>query len=174
MDSENDDRNDYNYYALQIGHHVVTRWGMGNYRLYGFTTDNEFVDRDGTGEDSLSGFGISIDQQINESVGVFARLGVQDDEVPVDHDKMVSLGFTVAGTKWSRPDDVVGVGVAFLDGASKKSSGINETTALETYYKYVFSDYFDLSLDVQWIEDDLRATKDPEGTLIGLRFNANF
>ena len=79
MESENDDRNDYHYYAIQIGHHVTTRWGIGNYRFYGFTTDDEFVDNDGTGKDSLTGFGISIDQQINESVGLFARLGVQDD-----------------------------------------------------------------------------------------------
>ena len=114
MDSENDDRNDYNYYAIQIGHHMVTRWGMGNYRIYAFTTDNEFVDRDGTGKDSLSGFGISINQQINESVGLFARLGTQDDEVPVDHDEMLSLGFAVSGTAWNRSDDVVGVGPLFL------------------------------------------------------------
>ena len=174
MESENDDRNDYNYYAIQLATTCQTRWGMSNYRLYAFTTDNEFVDRDGTGKDSLSGFGFSIDQQINESVGLFARLGTQDDEVPVDHDEMLSLGFAVAGTAWNRPHDVVGVGVAFLDGANKKSSGIHDTIALEAYYKYVFSDYFDLSMDVQWIKDDLRKAKDPEGTLIGIRFNANF
>ena len=66
----------------------------------------------------------------------------------------------------------MGVGVAFLDGA--KDSEINNTTAMEAYYKFVFSDYFDLTLDAQWLEDDLRAAKDPEGTLIGLRFNASF
>lgn len=172
MDSENDDRNDYHYYAIQIGHHVTTRWGMGNYRIYGFTTTNEFIDREGTGKDNLTGFGVSIDQQISETVGIFARFGTQDDEVPVDHDKMASLGFAVAGTAWNRADDVVGVGIAFLDGA--KSSGIDETKALEAYYKFVFSDYFDLSIDAQWIEDELRSAKDPKGTLIGLRFNANF
>lgn len=172
VDSENDDGNDFKYYTIQIGYHVTTRWGAGNYRVYGFTTDNEFVDTTGTDEDNLSGFGISIDQQINESVGIFIRLGTQDDEVPVDHDENISLGLSIAGTRWSRADDVVGVGVAYLDGA--KNSGINDTTALEAYYKYVLSDYFDLSLDAQWIEDDLREAKDPEGTLVGLRFNANF
>jgi len=174
MESENDDRNDYNYYSIQIGHHVTTRWGMGNYRIYGFATDNEFVDRDGTGKDSLSGFGISIDQQINESVGIFARLGIQDDEVPVDHDEMISFGMSIAGTKWNRPDDTLGVAIALLDGANKKSSEINDTKTMEAYYKYMFSDYFDLTIDAQWIEDNIREAKDPEGTIVGLRFNANF
>jgi len=172
MESENDDRNDYHYYAIQIGHHVTTRWGAGNYRLYVYTTDDEFVDSDGTGENSLTGFGVSIDQQINESVGIFARLGVQDDEVPVDHDEMISIGLSFTGSNWSRTEDTVGVGIAFLDGA--KDSEINNTTALEAFYNYVFSDHFDLSLDAQWIEDDLRKEKDPEGFLVGLRFNAIF
>ena len=172
MNSENDDRNDYNYYAFQIGHHVVTRWGIGNYRIYAFTTDNEFLDRSGTDEDKLNGFGISIDQQITDSVGLFARIGTQDDDVPVDHDQMISLGVSVAGTSWNRPNDTVGIGVALLDGA--KNSGINDTTALEAYYKFVISDIFDLSADAQWIEDDVEDDENPEGFLVGLRLNASF
>ena len=172
MESENDDRNDYNYYAIQIVHHITTRLGVGNYRIYAFTTDNEFVDTTGTDEDSLNGYGISLDQQITESIGIFARLGFQDDEVPVDHDEMISIGISSSGSKWNRPDDVLGVGVAFLDGAN--DSGINDTTALEAYYKFIFSDYFDLTLDAQWIEDDVRDAQDPEGAIVGLRFNAHF
>lgn len=174
MESENDDRNDYNYYAIQIGHHVTTRWGTGNYRIYAFSTDNEFVDSDGNGEDKLIGYGLSIDQQISESAGFFARLGIQDDEVPVDHDEMISFGISIAGNNWNRPDDTLGAAIAFLDGASKSSSEIKNTKAFETYYRYVFSDYFDLTLDAQWVEDDQRESKNPEGALIGLRFNANF
>lgn len=174
MDSENEDGNDYNYYAVQIGHHVTTRWGAGNYRIYAFTTDDEFVENDGNGEDRLSGYGLSIDQQVSENVGVFARIGIQDDDVPVDHDKMFSFGVSISGKKWNRENDQLGIGVAFLDGASNESSGIKDTKALEAYYRYVFSDYFDLTLDAQWIDDDLRDEEDPEGALIGLRLNANF
>ena len=104
----------------------------------------------------------------------FARIGIQDDEVPVDHDEMISIGLSIAGNNWSRPNDTMGAAVAFLDGASKSSSEINDTKAFEAYYRYVFSDYFDLTLDSQWIEDDLRESKDPEDALIGFRFNANF
>lgn len=172
MNSENDDGNDYNYYAVQIGHHVMTRWGEGNYRIFGFVTDNEFVDTDGTDEDKLSGFGISLDQQLGESFGLFARVGIQNDEVPVDHDEMVSIGLSIAGASWNRPEDTAGIGIAYLDGTT--DSGINNTTAIEAYYQFVYSDFFDLSLDAQWIEDDVEAGTDAEGALIGLRFNANF
>lgn len=172
MNSENDDDNGYHYYAVQIGRLIMTPLGEGNYRVYAFTTDNEFVDTDGSDEDKLTGFGISIDQQLSESVGLFARLGTQDDDVPVDHDKMISVGLSIAGNAWNRSEDTIGIGVAFLDGAS--DSGVNDTTAAEAYYKFVYSDHFDLSLDVQWIDDDLEGAPDAEGLLAGLRLNANF
>ena len=64
------------------------------------------------GEDNLIGYGLSIDQQINESVGVFARLGIQDDEVPVDHDEMISLGVSIAGNNWNRAGDTFGAAIS--------------------------------------------------------------
>lgn len=174
LESENDDRNDYNYYAFQIGHHVTNLWGAGNYRIYAFSTNDEFIENDGTGEDKVIGYGLSIDQQLSEILGFFTRLALQEDKVPVDHDEMISFGLSIAGNRWNRPNDTFGAAIAFLDGASKSSSDINNTQAFETYYRYVFTDYFDLTLDAQWIEDDLRENKDPEGILLGLRFNANF
>lgn len=174
LESENDDRNDYNYYAFQLGHHVTTHWGAGNYRIYAFSTDDEFIDKDGTGEDNLIGYGLSIDQQISENIGFFARLALQDDKVPIDHDEMISFGFSIAGNRWDRPNDTFGAAIAFLDGASKSSSEINDTQVFEAYYKYQFTDHFDLTLDAQWIEDNLRESEDPEGILLALRFNANF
>ena len=85
---------------------------------------------------------------------------------------MISIGLSFNGSNWNREKDIIGIGMAFLDGA--KDSEINNTTALEAFYNYTFSDHFDLSLDAQCIEDDLRNEKDPEGFLVGLRFNAIF
>ena len=170
MNSENDDRNDYNYYALQFGHHTETRWGPGNYRIYGYTTDKEFIDPDTSNKERLAGFGVSIDQQINESVGIFARLGIQEDDAPIDHDEMVSVGISVMGTAWGRSTDSFGVGLAYLDGAN--SSGITDTVALESFYQFVFSDHFDLSIDAQWIKDSIPNDSDTTGAIVGLRFNA--
>ena len=174
MNSENNDRNDYNYYALQLGYHVETHRGPGSYRLYAYTTDDEFIDMNGTGKDSLSGIGISIDQKINPATGLFARVGLQDDAVPVDHDRMVSLGIHVAGTAWNRPNDIVAAGIALLDGAHVMSTDIDNTLALETWYRYVFSDHFDLTLDAQWIKEKLRTSPDSEGLIAGIRINAIF
>ncbi|MFK7816995.1 MAG: carbohydrate porin [Gammaproteobacteria bacterium] len=174
LESENEDRNDYNYYAFQIGHHVTTHWGAGNYRVYAFSTNDEFIDNDGIKEDKLIGYGLSMDQQISENIGFFARLAWQEDKVPVDHNEMISFGLSIAGNRWNRPNDTFGAAIAFLDGASKSSSEINNTQVFEAYYKYLLTDHFDLTLDAQWIEDNLRESKDPEGALLALRFNANF
>ncbi len=172
MNSENDDDNEYYYYAIQIGRLITTSLGEGNYRVYAFTTNDEFADTGGTDKDKLTGFGISIDQQLSESVGMFARLGNQDADVPVDHDKMISIGISIAGSAWKRPEDTIGFGAAFLDGTS--NADIKDTTAAEAYYRFVYSDYFDLTLDVQWINDHLENAENAEGLLAGLRFNAHF
>ena len=38
MNSRNEEDNNYNYYALQLGYSPDTPLGQGNYRVYGFTT----------------------------------------------------------------------------------------------------------------------------------------
>ncbi|MFO1350703.1 MAG: hypothetical protein U1F68_08515 [Gammaproteobacteria bacterium] len=43
MNSKNDD-DDFNYYALQFGYKLETGLGAGNYRVYGFTTNDRFFD----------------------------------------------------------------------------------------------------------------------------------
>lgn len=170
MHSENDDLNDYNYYALQLGYHTETIWGPGNYRIYGYTTDDEFIGTDTSNKENLAGIGVSIDQQVSESVGMFVRLGIQEDQAPIDHDKMASVGLSIMGSSWNRSADSLGIGIAYLDGAS--SSGVIDTVSFESYYKFVFSDNFDLSIDAQWIKDKIPNESDTTGAIIGLRFNA--
>ncbi|MBV9367851.1 MAG: carbohydrate porin, partial [Solirubrobacterales bacterium] len=61
-----------------------------------------------------SGVSINLQQQVTESVGIFARAGVSNGNVePVDFtdiDRTVSAGVSVNGKQWGRPDDTVGVG----------------------------------------------------------------
>ncbi len=68
------------------------------------------------------GFGISADQQVSKSVGVFARLGWNDGQNETwcftEADRSVSLGISVTGDGWKRKDD--NVGLAFVvNGLSK-------------------------------------------------------
>ena len=171
MNSENDDGNDYDYYAIQLGRQITSFLGNGNYRVYGFKTEKKFLDSSESDLERLSGLGISIDQQLHDSLGVFVRASTQSNNAAVDHDKMISFGLDIAGSHWDRPNDNIGIGVGYLDGAN--DSGVNETIAAEAYYRYLLTDNVDVSVDAQWIKDDLEDDNNPEGLLIGLRVNLN-
>jgi len=63
------------------------------------------------------GFGLSAEQAINDSLGVFCRLGWNDGHTEswafTEIDRTVSLGLLAKGTWWHRPDDQLGLaGVA--------------------------------------------------------------
>jgi len=169
MNSENDSDNHYNYYAIQIGRHITNTLGDGNYRIYGYRTDKEFLDASDTKNERLSGIGISIDQQLNDTVGVFARAATQSDDAAIDHDEMISFGLNIMGTNWNRPNDSIGIGMGYLNGA--KNSGIKDTVAAEAYYQYLLTDNIDMSIDAQWIKDSIEDDDNPEGLLLGLRVN---
>lgn len=172
MNSENDDQNDYNYYSIQMSYQLTTKWGLGNYRLYGFTTDEGFLDTDGIDKEKLAGFGLSADQQLSQSTSLFARFGTQKDDAALDHDKMISAGASISGNSWGRSSDTLAIGFAFLHGAN--DSEIDHTVTLETYYKFMLSEIFDITIDVQWIEDDLESDEAAEGYVVGLRFDTSF
>jgi hypothetical protein len=59
------------------------------------------------------GFGLNMDQQLAEDLGVFARLGWNDGHTesfaftPVD--RTASAGLSLQGSRWQRPNDTVGI-----------------------------------------------------------------
>jgi high affinity Mn2+ porin len=65
---------------------------------------------------SKFGVGVNLEQQIMPDLGVFARAswsqgGVQEDDF-TDINASISGGVSLAGTRWGRPDDTVGLGAA--------------------------------------------------------------
>jgi len=162
----------YNYYALQLGYALDTSLGKGNYRIYGFTTSKRFEDWDEAGKERLKGIGISLDQELSPIVGVFARAGWQDDAAVIDHQSLYSGGVNINGKLWGREDDAIGIGYAYLVGAD--DSDIDNTNALESYIKFQLSKYNDVSLDVQYIDDNMKHDEDRKGFIYGLRANAYF
>ena len=64
-----------------------------------------------------SGFGISLEQAVTQDLGVFARFSKNNGQAEAysfaQIDQSVSLGLSVKGTQWSRPEDTVGLGLAF-------------------------------------------------------------
>lgn len=70
---------------------------------------------------SKYGFGLNAEQEIVKDIGVFTRLGWSDGRneawVFSDVDRTATLGVSVKGGRWQRPDDTVGVG-GVLNGIS--------------------------------------------------------
>ena len=172
MNSRNDDDRNFNYFALQLGYALDTEFGEGNYRIYGFTTNEKFENWDGTGDESLQGLGISADQQLGTIVGVFARLGWQDDSTVIDHDAVYTAGVNINGRLWGRENDEIGIGYAYLDGACE--GDINNTNAFETYAKFQITRFSDITFDIQYMNDDMRHDEDQDGVIYGVRVNAYF
>jgi hypothetical protein len=162
----------YNYYALQAGYKLDIALGEGNYRLYGFTTNKRFQCPEEGEKDNLLGFGISADQKLGEVVGVFVRTSWQDDEAVIDHDNIYSGGININGNLWGRENDEIGIGYAYLNGAC--ASDIDHSVAFETYAKFMVSTFSDVTLDVQYIDDEMKNNDDRDGFIYGIRMNAYF
>jgi high affinity Mn2+ porin len=62
---------------------------------------------------SKGGFGLNLEQQLTEDLGMFARIGWSDGTVEevdfTDINEPASIGLSLSGTRWERPDDTVGV-----------------------------------------------------------------
>jgi porin len=173
MNSKNDLGHSYNYYGAQLGYAAKFTLGEGNYRVYGYATDDVFEGSTGSEEEHLTGLGLSLDQKFGETFGVFARLATQDDDALVDHDRLYSAGLNINGSAWGREKDEIGIGYARLDGA--EDSGIDQTTAVEGYVKLHLSAYSDLTFDIQHVEDNLEGEDaDPSALIYGVRLNAYF
>jgi high affinity Mn2+ porin len=119
------------------------------------------------------GFGLSWDQEIVKNIGVFARLGWNDGHNEswtfTDLNSSASLGVSVKGAAWKRPDDTVGFagmvggasrnnqkfleagGAELLDGDGKLS--YRPEKALETYYDFKLWKSFHGTLDYQFVAD---------------------
>lgn len=68
------------------------------------------------------GFGLSAEQALTDDLGIFARLGWNDGHtesfVFTEIDRTASLGLSLKGARWHRPDDVVGL-AGVINGIAK-------------------------------------------------------
>lgn len=64
-----------------------------------------------------TGFAVNLEQSLTGDLGMFARLSSSDGRYETfdftDIDRSVAAGLVLQGTRWARPDDVAGVGIAF-------------------------------------------------------------
>ncbi len=119
------------------------------------------------------GFGLNWEQAITENIGVFSRLGWNDGRTEswayADVDRTASLGLSVKGAAWHRPDDTFGLagiingishahqeffengGTGILGGDGELNYGWEKT--LETYYDFKIWKTFHAALDYQFVSN---------------------
>jgi high affinity Mn2+ porin len=144
---------------------------------------------------SRPGVSLNLEQQVNETVGVFARAGWADGQQEpwdfTDIDRTVQAGVSINGKSWNRPDDTIGVagivngidpahqayfaagglGVLVGDGALP-SYGLEQI--LEAYYSYAISPTMKVSFDYQFIANPgYNADRGPVNVFAG-RFHSTF
>jgi len=144
---------------------------------------------------SRPGVSMNLEQQISDTVGVFARAGWADPNVEpwdfTDIDRTISGGVSINGKNWGRPDDTVGIagvvnsisgvhqeffnagGLGILIGDGQlPNPGLEKI--FETYYSYALSPDTRVSFDYQFIANPAyNRDRGPVNTFAG-RFHAQF
>ena len=175
----------YQYYALQLGYTLNSKWGEGNYRIFGFVTSDDFSDWEGSGNENLYGVGISIDQDLGffknpfgkNPVGIFLRAGWQDDSAEIDYNNLISFGLNVPFSFLGKEGNEFGIGYAYLDSPDK--ADMSNTHAVEAYAKFELFSYellsSDITVDFQYLNDNYSNNDDDvEGYIVGFRWNLSF
>jgi high affinity Mn2+ porin len=142
-----------------------------------------------------TGVSLNLEQQITETMGLFARAGWADGNIEpwdfTDVDRTVSGGVSINGKNWGRPDDTIGIagvinglapvhqayfaagglGILIGDGALP-SYGLEQI--VEGYYSYTITPAMKVSVDYQFIANPgYNADRGPANVFAG-RFHATF
>jgi len=137
------------FYGAQLTYSPKINGRGGNYRLYGWNFSYDCPRLDGEGTGQRWGIGISIDQEVRERAGIFARGGYQNKKV-YEAPWFVSGGVSLEGLIPSRQDDTFGFGAAGL--FSNRLTGNSGTEVhFEAYYRVAFSKFLALTPDLQYV-----------------------
>jgi len=119
-----------------------------------------------------TGVSLNLEQQITETIGVFARAGWADGTIEpwdfTDIDRTFSGGVSINGKDWGRPDDTIGIGgvVNGIAGVHRNYFNLGGTGILigdgqlpnpgvegivEAYYSYALTASTRVSVDYQFI-----------------------
>jgi high affinity Mn2+ porin len=117
------------------------------------------------------GYVINLEQALSDDFGLFGRWSWNDGKTEImaftDVDASLSLGTSIKGTKWGRPDDVIGIGGA-INGLSRDhrdfiaAGGLGPLIGdgrlnyrleriLETYYAFALTKAVTLTADYQFV-----------------------
>jgi high affinity Mn2+ porin len=144
---------------------------------------------------SRPGVSVNLEQQVSDSVGIFARAGWADGNVEpwdfTDIDRAVSGGVWLSGNLWGRQYDSVGVaatvngissihqqffnlgGLGILVGDGQlPNPGLERI--IELYYSYAFTPATRVTFDYQFITNPAYNTDRGPVSVFGMRLHAQF
>ncbi len=144
---------------------------------------------------SRPGVSINLEQQVSESVGVFARAGWADGTREpwdfTDIDRTVSGGVAITGKQWGRPDDTLGIagvvndisnvhqaffnagGLGLLIGDGQlPNPGLEQV--FETYYSYAFTQATKVTFDYQFVNNPAYNTQRGPVNAFAVRLHTQF
>src|SRR5262245_16899002 len=144
---------------------------------------------------SRGGVSMNLEQQVSDTVGVFARAGWADGNIePWDFtaiDRTVAGGVSINGKNWGRPDDTVGIagivnnisgihqaffnagGLGILIGDGQLPNPGREKI-FETYYSYALGPDKRITFDYQFIANPAYNTDRGPVNTFAARFHAQF
>jgi porin len=169
--TENDDGNNFDYYGAQFEYYLNTSLGEGEYRVLFSYGSKEFLDPSGLNLQPRFIVIFSFDQELGEIIGGWTRFSFQDDKAAVNYTNLYSGGIDISGSLWGRENDNMGIGYAYLDGGNQD---VDKTQVAEAYVRFVFKEYFALTLDMQYMRDDLKEADGPKGLIFGVRGTIEF
>jgi high affinity Mn2+ porin len=117
------------------------------------------------------GYALNLEQALSDDIGLFGRWSWNDGKTEImsftDIDSSLALGTSIKGTRWGRPDDVIGIGAA-INGLSRDhrdflaAGGLGvlvgdgrlnyrKERILEAYYAYAINKQLTMTADYQFI-----------------------
>jgi porin len=141
--------------------------GRGNYR-FTFWHTNQADDEAASNENEGSGFALSCDQELNKTVGLFARYGYTEPDV-TDIRNFVSGGFVLRDA-WGVEGDMFGVGLSW----DEPSDGKDEEVSMEVFQRIQFTSRVQITPSILIIFDPSQSDKTEPVAVFGIRFRALF
>ena len=141
------------------------------------------------------GVGLNLEQQLTQDVGVFARAGIAQADVEAydftDISQSLSGGVSIGGSRWDRPEDVLGVAIALNNLSRQGRSFLNAgglgilvgdgilphpglESIFETYYSLAALTYAHITADYQFVANPAYNRDRGPVSVLGLRLHAQF
>jgi len=141
------------------------------------------------------GVSVNLEQGLTEDLGFFARAGWQDGTSSItaytDIDNSVSFGFSLAGKRWNRPDDTVGLGFARNDISRHFKNYLNDgglgiligdgklpdsgpEEIIEAYYSLAVIKGINVTADYQFVNNPAYNRDRGPVNFLGLRLHGQF